>query len=259
MNDDERSSKVNYWLVLISCWLMSTLAMCAYFWHIRWKLSPPVGVYEGTFLWIGLVLFLVPFFSTIRIGKVLELERGISQTRDEVKALKEDVKQQVLLLNSNISAATSNSTIINKINTISEGQTTGQKSLDSEQLPGMRDGISTHLESPMVSHYNAMALKILNTLWVKQVNKFPDLKYRFSFTVNNLANADVLSYLYAETKLQKDRLIGITPEGQFYLTDIGLRYCMNNYQHFPNDSWYPEPLDNTKLQEAKKHISALNS
>jgi hypothetical protein len=85
--------------------------------------------------------------------------------------------------------------------------------------------------------------KILNTLWTKQVNKFPDFSGVWTFRIN--ANAhEFMAFREAGNKLLGERLIGETDQGQFYLTPQGFQYCKEHYKEFGSDQWWPEETIN---------------
>ncbi|MBI3006180.1 MAG: hypothetical protein HYY49_12310 [Ignavibacteriales bacterium] len=90
--------------------------------------------------------------------------------------------------------------------------------------------------------------KILNTLWTKQVNKWPDLSAIFTFRIN--ANSDeFLGFREAGNKLIGEGLISETDSGQFYLTRKGFEHCKEHHREFPPDQWWPEEkINEEKLQ-----------
>ena len=84
-----------------------------------------------------------------------------------------------------------------------------------------------------------MELKILNTLWTKQVNQFPDYSGVWTFRIN--ANApEFIAFREAGNRLLGERLIGETDQGQFYLTPTGFEYCKAHYKELGSDQWWPE-------------------
>lgn len=88
-----------------------------------------------------------------------------------------------------------------------------------------------------------MEYKILNTLWTKQVNKFPDFSRVFTFRIN--ANSpEFLGFREAGNKLIGKELITETDQGHFHLTQSGFKYCKENYREFPPDQWWPEETIN---------------
>lgn len=83
----------------------------------------------------------------------------------------------------------------------------------------------------------AMEYKILNTLWNKQVGKFPDLDVFFTFRLNKSA-PEFLEFREAGNRLMGKGLISETDIGHFYLKSAGLQYCSKNYNTFPADMWF---------------------
>lgn len=61
--------------------------------------------YHILFLFISFFFILLPFIKTIKIGKILELERDINKTKEEVKDFKSEIKQSLTLLNTSINTS----------------------------------------------------------------------------------------------------------------------------------------------------------
>ena len=94
----------------------------------------------------------------------------------------------------------------------------------------------------------AMEYRILNTLWTKQVNKFPDLSNWFSFTIGG-NQPDYQDFRQAGYKLLGEGLIWETDVRQFALTRKGFEFCRAHYKEFPADQWWPdEKIDEANLQ-----------
>ena len=91
----------------------------------------------------------------------------------------------------------------------------------------------------------AMEYKILNTLWTKQVNKWPDFSLLFTFKLGP-GSPEFAGFREAGGKLIGERLIFETPDGQYFLTRTGYDYCKNHYKEFPSDQWWPEETINTE-------------
>jgi len=60
----------------------------------------------------GLFFLFFPFFKKLKIGKLFEIERDIKNTKEDLSNFKQDVRQSLILLNTNISTL---STINNQI------------------------------------------------------------------------------------------------------------------------------------------------
>ena len=88
-----------------------------------------------------------------------------------------------------------------------------------------------------------MEYKILNTLWTKQVNKFPDFTTLFTFRLH-ANSSEYLKFREASSKLIGEGLISETDQGQLYLTNSGFDHCKQHYGEFPSDQWWPEETIN---------------
>jgi hypothetical protein len=88
-------------------------------------------------------------------------------------------------------------------------------------------------------HRNLMEYKILNTLWTKQINKWPDLSTFFTFKLFD-NTSEYRAFREAGGKLIGEGLINETAEGQYLLTYEGWKYCKLKYKEFPQDQWWPD-------------------
>ncbi|MFA5205066.1 MAG: hypothetical protein WC708_11750 [Lentisphaeria bacterium] len=89
-----------------------------------------------------------------------------------------------------------------------------------------------------------MEYMILNTLWTKQVNKWPDLSILFTFGMNFSAPSEKQAFQEAGAKLIGEGLITETSNGQYALTIRGFEYCKKHYKKFPPEQWWPEETIN---------------
>ena len=90
-----------------------------------------------------------------------------------------------------------------------------------------------------------MRNKILNTLWTKQVNAFPDFSRVWTFRIN--ANSpEFMAFLEEGNRLLGEGLIGETDQGQFHLTQTGFQHCKKHYLEFGTDQWWPNDTINEK-------------
>lgn len=94
-----------------------------------------------------------------------------------------------------------------------------------------------------VSKRDPMEYKILNTLWTKQVNKFPDFVTLFTFMIFP-RSIGYPKFREFGGKLMGEGLIGLTPKEQYHLTREGFKYCKKNHEEFPPDQWWPEETIN---------------
>jgi hypothetical protein len=100
--------------------------------------------------------------------------------------------------------------------------------------------IKTNLVETNVKRRSLMEYMILNTLWTKQVNKWPDLSQYFTFIMNFAAPSETKSFNEATEILIKEGLITLANNGQYMLTIAGFDYCKSHYKEFPSEQWWPE-------------------
>ncbi len=91
-----------------------------------------------------------------------------------------------------------------------------------------------------VKRRSLMEYMILNTLWTKQVNKWPDLSLFFTFSMNFASPSETKAFKDAGDILIEERLITVAENGQYMLTIEGFNYCRNHYKEFPKEQWWPE-------------------
>jgi hypothetical protein len=101
-----------------------------------------------------------------------------------------------------------------------------------------------------------MEYMILNTLWTKQVNKWPDLSVYFTFSMNFAVPSERQAFREAGAKLIGEGLIAESDNGQYLLTIEGFDYCKKHYREFPPEQWWPE--ESINLENLKKVVGAQN-
>jgi hypothetical protein len=74
-----------------------------------------INIFHLLFLGISFFFILLPFIKTIKIGKIIELERNIKETKEDVKEFKNDIRQNLQVLSTyiNTSIGINQSTTIN--------------------------------------------------------------------------------------------------------------------------------------------------
>jgi len=170
---------------------------------------------------IWVVLCLLPLFE--------ELSFFGMTFKKEVEKLKSDITTQFDTLKADIK---------NTINLQVLMPVSGQIIPQKEEKPPKR---------------NLMEYKILNTLWTKQVNKFPKFSPLFTFVISS-NSPEYLQFREAGGKLIGEGLVGETDTGYYHLTDKGWRWCKEHYKEFPPDQWWPEePILNENLEEVIKN------
>lgn len=98
-------------------------------------------------------------------------------------------------------------------------------------------------------HRQPMEYKILNTLWTKQVNKFPSFNPVFTFIISQ-NSPEYMKFRESGGKLIGEGLISETEKGHYHLTQQGWEYCEKHYEEFPPDQWWPsETIDEENLKK----------
>ncbi len=230
----------------------------------EWKAIPPDGFFEGTFLWIALGLFIFPFVRSLKLGKILEIERDVQKAQEQVTELKEDTRQQLGILFNSINTISNVNSTVNKIYFV-QGSVQTTKPSDEGQLEGPPAAITPPSDlkpQPELIHkqHTADQLKILNTLWVKQVNKYGTINPRFSLKLEAKIPSfpEFDSFYKAVEGLKQEDLVKKEADGHVWLTKAGLKYCLKRYEEFPSDMWFDqEPINEEKLGNLKHALEKL--
>jgi hypothetical protein len=112
----------------------------------------------------------------------------------------------------------------------------------SKWLLGER-GLQTGQETVVASNAKRRSLMeymILNTLWTKQVNKWPNLSLFFTFSMNFVSPSETKAFKEAGDILIGEGLITVAENCQYMLTIKGFAYCKKHYMEFPKEQWWPK-------------------
>jgi hypothetical protein len=169
-------------------------------------------------VWVALLL--APLFSEVQLLGV--------KLKQAVEEAKSDIKREISSVRSDIAAA------------ITVNTSLSQNFHFSADAGSIRSD-----ESSIARVRQPLEFKILNTLWTKQVNKWPDRSQLFTFRIN-AGSPEFLQFREAASKLMGEQLVGETDSGQLYLTDGGFQYCKSNHKTFPIDQWWPQESINAE-------------
>jgi hypothetical protein len=83
-------------------WLISLYFLSGISTHLGFP--PTIKITTGHLVYISLWLFFLflPFFKRIKIGKILELEREVEKTKNDIKEFKEEVRTNLSLISTNV-------------------------------------------------------------------------------------------------------------------------------------------------------------
>lgn len=100
------------WLLIIVSWGFSAYFLFTF--HNGIDLANPSDIPQiyYLFLVLGVLLAFLPFLKRVKIWKLLELERDIRETKNEIKEFKTEFQQMLSIISTNIN------TMVNQTNTI---------------------------------------------------------------------------------------------------------------------------------------------
>lgn len=165
---------------------------------------------------LGILLLLLPFFSKVKIGKYLELERKLKETTEELKDFKTEVKQTILTLNSSISTISnlSNQVTINFPDTTqlkneieklkSKGSKVDSKNIEEELILQEEDKILALAKARIQIEY--LLRKILNKR-ISTSHSGREIKYATLTQLVREFLSEYPDYKYLETSFNYTRVI----------------------------------------------------
>lgn len=100
------------WLLAILSWVMSVYFIICF--HISSGFPPklPLTTSEFVFLLLGIFFLFMPFFSKIKIPKIIELERSVADAKNELREFKDQTANMFSILSTSISTINTNTTNI---------------------------------------------------------------------------------------------------------------------------------------------------
>jgi hypothetical protein len=249
------------WLLRIVSWSAAAGSFIAYAAHRGSPVVPPTSLLDGTFLWLSVGFLVLPFVRSLKIGKLVELEREVEKAKETVQEVRDDLRQMTSIVVTGFSAtSTAQSTVIvqGAFPAIAPSKTppellppAAEASVPAAEIRHLKTPpeLSPPAAEPSLS---AAEMKLLNTLWHFQVERYPNLNQRWTFRVDGPAR-DAAAFAQASVSLRRQKFIAEAPDGQVLLSDEGLRYCKVNACHFPADTWFfPPPLNRAN----EKHLMA---
>jgi len=122
-----------------------------------------------------------------------------------------------------------------------------------EKIAIISKSAKTSMTGPTPSKRDPMEYKILNTLFSKQVTKFPTFSPLFTFVISG-NSPEYPKFREMGSKLYGEGLIGETDTGHYCLTPQGWEWCKTNYKEFSSsDQWWPdETIDEENLKNVLK-------
>ncbi len=191
--DTSKEQKVQSpWLLRAVLWPPAVGSFVLYWLHKGTVVVPPTSVLDGTFLWMSVGFFLLPFVRSVKIGKLLELEREVERAKETVREVRDDVRQVTTMVVTGLSAtSTARATVV-----VQQGAWDPTKApptpppmggavppVTAPPVAGAKTA-SGLPSQPAAAPRSAAELKLLNTLWHFQVERYPNLNSRWTFRVD---------------------------------------------------------------------------
>jgi hypothetical protein len=87
---------------LIMCWTFGLILILNTYKYLTFDSTIEVTNITFVLFFIGLGLMLFPFFKSIKIGKILEIERATKENKEELSSFKNEVRQTISLISTNV-------------------------------------------------------------------------------------------------------------------------------------------------------------
>lgn len=230
-----------FWLFLIPSWILFVFFFLLFLINSGWPPKTPSNKYDLAYLAVSLIFFVLPFVSRMKLGNLLvEFERKLEETRKDLNDFKNQTLQMISSISMN-SNTNQNVNIQTKIISKEEVQEPEQK-----QEPEKEGKTKVTDDDEQ---------KILNTLWSRQVLRFPELNKFWGFKLGR-SSPEFLTFREASDCLMAEGLIRETDKGYFFLTKKGLQYCAEHYTEFPDDMWFGYRSFEHNLEKVHKKIES---
>lgn len=117
MADDKRN-ELPGWLLAVFSWTASAYFLIGFFRTQGFPAAPTLSLGAAGLGLSGLFFLFLPFFRRIKIGDILELEREVEKTKEELREFKSEVRNSVSVLSTNVNSISGMTNRINFYNNI---------------------------------------------------------------------------------------------------------------------------------------------
>jgi len=233
-NTDER----RWWIFAVVCWIVGAYFLLAFLNTQGWWLPRPLRDFpEGTYLFVGLILWLLPVVKELNLpglgaAKLPDFKKERSEPRREVPegpppepAPKEPAAQP-----------------------------TPARSAEGWLPPPPRPDPPP----PPADMPSSYMRKVLRTLWMRQVANYPDLGRRWTFRLGE-RHPEFEECADAIDELQRMYLVAVNGRGYVGLPDRGLCYCADHFRELGDDMWFEGEPSAKALQRAREVVARLRA
>jgi len=102
MEPTKQPAKMPEWVFPMLAWLVALYFLVGFLKNVGFPPNRSLVAAEPLFGAIGLFFLFLPFFKTIKIGKILELEREVAKAKEELKEFKAEIRNTVAVLSTNV-------------------------------------------------------------------------------------------------------------------------------------------------------------
>lgn len=100
--DDQKNKGMPVWGLPALSWLISFYFLAGFVANAGFPPSRTVLTGDALYVLLWLFFLLLPFFSKIKIGGFLELERQVEQAKEELREFKSEVRNSLSVLSTNV-------------------------------------------------------------------------------------------------------------------------------------------------------------
>src|SRR5258706_2420895 len=90
------------WALPALSWLVSFYFLAAFTANVGFPPDRRVLIGDALYVFLWLLFLFLPFFSKVKIGSVLELEREVARAKDELREFKAEVRSNLSVLSTNV-------------------------------------------------------------------------------------------------------------------------------------------------------------
>jgi len=130
----EKQQDMPVWGLAAFSWILAIYFTVAFHRCVGFPVAPPKTICEATYLIVAIFFLFLPFFKKIKIGRILELEREIQQTKSDLKDFKDITANTLSVLSTSINTVRNSNTVNVTIPSL-EQMLTARQQLESATGP----------------------------------------------------------------------------------------------------------------------------
>jgi hypothetical protein len=161
--DQDKGVRFFVWLLPILSWVAAAYFLLSFLAAAGFPPKSSVLIQDFPVVFVSLFFTFLPFFKRIRIGKLLELERDVKRTQEDVREFKNEVRSSLSVLSTNVNTM---GNVSNQISvTLPNAQELKQETeAIKERSPGQNDLAA---EASIEEQVFAMEDKSLALAWMR--------------------------------------------------------------------------------------------